>query len=651
MLKLYMVLSFGAITVAAAPPSQSKISIHLLNAYSPGAAQIIQAHPRVIKILGTDGGMMQAARDFKASTPQGKVVCRIFTPRRWQVTENPAAAATNFWETVLAPPLNLSAADKALIDYVEGPNEGDSTPTWASAADTQWYNTFWMHLAPLIANAGFRPLAYSISVGNPPGSPAEIQASLDRIAPSLRLCQSLGGGWSYHSYSLPYSTSLTDEIWYSVRYRQYYSYFASRHPDLVTLPLVLTEGGIDGAGPWSTRGDTNMFQNWLSWFDSEIRRDSYCLGVTLFQIGNTTDWAGFNVEPVAGWIAGHLLRNSGSTNPPRLAMALLTSPTNVAVTLTEPANSASAGNPGNYYLRRADTGIRAPVLVAPVSNGTNILLRTAPLAPFTDYLLTVSNVGAIGVSGATPGSNGTTNVLAVLKIASMDETTRWRYQDSGANPGTTWRNTNFNDATWPAGPALLGFDDAVLPEPLRTQVAFQSSKIAYYFRSRFHWPYPTSNGVFRLRQIIDDGVVLYLNGREIHRTGMTNNPVYHTNFAARTVPDAAYEGPFTIAVSNLVDGTNTLAAEVHQPSTGSGDIVFGISLEAIVAPSELAGAQPVLNLRPMAMEGLYQLTWTNSAFALQWAAEPRGPWTRLSAQSNPYVFSATNSPRFFRLSQ
>ena len=27
-----------------------------------------------------------------------------------RVTENPAAAATNFWQTVLAPPLNLSAA-------------------------------------------------------------------------------------------------------------------------------------------------------------------------------------------------------------------------------------------------------------------------------------------------------------------------------------------------------------------------------------------------------------------------------------------------------------------------------------------------------------------------------------------------------------
>src|SRR5215207_5649848 len=88
---------------APGPQSQSKISVHLLVNYSPGAAQIIQARPRVIKILGTDSGMMQAAREFKASTPDGKVVCRIYTSRTWSRTESPAAAGSNFWQTVLSP--------------------------------------------------------------------------------------------------------------------------------------------------------------------------------------------------------------------------------------------------------------------------------------------------------------------------------------------------------------------------------------------------------------------------------------------------------------------------------------------------------------------------------------------------------------------
>jgi len=318
--------------------------------------------------------------------------------------------------------------------------------------------------------------------------------------------------------------------------------------------------------------------------------------------------------------------------------------------LTEPANS-SAANPANYYLRRTDDGVRAQVIVAPLSNGTNVLLRTVPLSPFTDYLLTVSNVGPIGVSGAVPGSNGTTNVLATLKLISLDETSPWRYQDTGANLGTAWRATNYNDAAWPIGPALLGFDDAAMPEPLRTLVNFQSPKITYYFRTRFHWPYSTSNGLFRLRQVIDDGVVLYLNGTEIHRTAITNNPVYYTNFAARTVPDAVYEGPFFLSLSNLIAGTNVLAAEVHQPSTGSGDIIFGMSLEAFVALPALMAAQPVLNFRPGLLNGFYSLSWTNSAFALQEAPDPRGPWTRVTPPSNPYTVAVTNGLRFFRLGQ
>lgn len=647
-------LLFGFWAAAApAPASVSKISVHLLSSYSPGAAQIIQAHPRVIKILDTSSGMIQAARDFKASTPDGKVVCRIFTSRRWTTNDNPAVAGTNFWQLVLAPALmNLSAADRALIDYVEGPNEGDSTPTWQSATNTLWFNAFWLHLAPLIANAGFRPLAFSISVGNPPGTISEIHATLDRIVPALRRCRDLGGGWSYHSYSLPYSTNLTDEIWYSVRYRQYYSYFVTQYPDLVNLPLVLTEGGIDGAGPWSTRGDTNKFQNWLAWFDSEIRKDAYCLGVTLFQIGNTTDWAGFNVEPVAGWIARHLTANSASTNPPRLSLALVVNLTTVAVTLSEPANAASAGNRFNYTLRRADNGTQVSVGAATLADGTNVTLRTSGfLQPYTDYVLTVSNIGPSGTSGPLPGLTGTTNLLFTLKLVGIDAETSWKYEDSGANQGTAWRALAFNDAGWSNGPALLGFETNALPEPLRTQVAFQSSKATYYFRMHFHWPLTNAIALLSLRQVIDDGVVFYLNGHELHRTGMSNNPVYYTNFASRTVSEAAYEGPFVVLGTNLVYGANVLAAEVHQPSAGSSDVVFGAKLDALILPSSVPFARPWLSVQNSVSSNVFYLSWSNSAFFLEAAPAYNGPWTAVTPRANPYTVHPTNLARFYRLRQ
>jgi len=630
---------------AAGPPSQSKISVHLLVNYSSGAQQIIQSRPRVIKILDTGGGMIQAARDFKASTPDGKVVCRIYTSRTWSRSDDPAAAGSNFWQTVLAPAFaGLSAQDRALIDYVEGPNEGDSTPTWGSTADTDWYNTFWLHLAPQIANAGFRPLAFSISVGNPPGSLSEIQDKLNRIAPALRLCQQLGGGWSYHAYSLPYGTNLAEEIWYSVRYRQYYSYFASAHPDLVNLPLVLTEGGIDGAGPWSTRGDTNKYQNWLQWFDSEIRKDSYCLGVTLFQIGETGGWNGFTVEPIAPWLANYLAANPGTSAPPALRLAVRGTSNTLTLQFSGPPHATPANNPANYLVRLSGTNALA-VTSATVTNSTNVILTTSPAVPGANYVVMASNlVHAL----ATPGArflNGQTNVRVPVLLASITSTSLWRYDQRGVDLGTSWRGLLYNDSGWPQGAPLLAYETSALPEPIRTTLTTNSGKITFYFRKNFTLPFNTTNALLRLRTVLDDGAVLYVNGDEILRWGMPVGTIGYSTPAARTVDNAVYEGPFILAPTNLVTGTNVLAAEVHQVNGTSSDIVFGATIEALVLPSH-AIAAPVL--KPSRNGAELRLDWSNAA-TLETAANVNGPWSPAAWQSNPAFVPMTNTRAFFRL--
>ncbi len=33
----------------------------------------------------------------------------------------------------------------------------------------------------------------------------------------------------------------------------------------------------------------------------------------------------------------------------------------------------------------------------------------------------------------------------------------WRFLDNGTDPGAAWRNTNFNDSAWGAGPSELGW--------------------------------------------------------------------------------------------------------------------------------------------------------------------------------------------------
>src|SRR5690242_18372797 len=138
--------------------------------------------------------MLAAARAYKAGTPTGKIVLRIYTPISYPNSADPGTSATNFWTTVLQPPINgLSPSDRALIDYVEGPNEGDSTPTWGSLSDAQWFTRFWTNLSPLIAAAGFKPCIGSIAVGNPPDNSSSMQTYIATFVPALRQAKALGG--------------------------------------------------------------------------------------------------------------------------------------------------------------------------------------------------------------------------------------------------------------------------------------------------------------------------------------------------------------------------------------------------------------------------------------------------------------------------
>jgi hypothetical protein len=305
----YLAVSTGLLLCLATPGrsqvSSSKLGVHLDFHYTPGARQIIGAGPQVLKILDVSGEMLAAARDYKAAYPDGLVVLRIYTRVSYGLQNDPEASAQDFWNRVLWPPLSqLSDDDLQLIDYLEGPNEGESTPTWGSVESATWFGQFWVALAGIMQAYGFRPCVGSIPVGNPPGTVQQIEDQLEAFTPALYAALDAGGAWSYHAYSLQYTTDEAIESWYSLRYRRFYDFLARQHPDLTSLPLILTEGGA-GQNGWRPDGAAK-FENWLTWFDGEISQDDYVLGVTLFEIGDPQGWPGFDLEPVADWLANYL---------------------------------------------------------------------------------------------------------------------------------------------------------------------------------------------------------------------------------------------------------------------------------------------------------------------------------------------------------
>lgn len=311
-LTLVIICQTHLVAADTKPLSQSKLSIHLIAHYSAGAKRIVAAGPRVVKVLDLNNEMRAALRDYKKAYPDGKTVLRLYTRTRYELKDDPAASARDFWEHVLWPPLvQLSDEERRRIDYVEGPNEGDSTPTWKTLEDAQWFGKFSVVLASLIGQHGFKPCVGSVPVGNPPGNPDEVDAKLEAFVPALLATQKADGAWSYHAYTVDYTTDVGKEIWYSLRYRSFYDFLRRKHPELAKLPLFLTEGGVDREGNPQTsgfqaRGTTQQYENWLNWFDNELSQDPYVLGVTLFQSGDVTGWPSFDIEPVGDWMAEHL---------------------------------------------------------------------------------------------------------------------------------------------------------------------------------------------------------------------------------------------------------------------------------------------------------------------------------------------------------
>ena len=187
--------------------------------------------------------------------------------------------------------------------------------------------------------------------------------------------------------------------------------------------------------------------------------------------------------------------------------------------------------------------------------------------------------------GGTPGAEnfpvvtgsvvtGTTNVTLVPFGAS------WRYYQSG-DPGAGWSNPGFDAGAWRTGPALLGFETSALPFPLLTTLAL--GETTYYFRTAFAFAGNPAGATLRFEQVVDDGLVIYLNGVEVLRTGLPESPITHATLSSRVVGDAVVEGPFVIPSESLLAGNNVLAVAVHQTATTSSDIVFGLQLDAEVA--------------------------------------------------------------------
>jgi hypothetical protein len=154
----------------------------------------------------------------------------------------------------------------------------------------------------------------------------------------------------------------------------------------------------------------------------------------------------------------------------------------------------------------------------------------------------------------------------------------WRYSDLGADLGTAWRQTEYDDTEWPAGPAQLGYGDGDEATVVSYGADASHKHITTYFRRSFALTDPAWFSSLSISLLVDDGAVAYLNGQEIARVNMPAGAIDAATPALQATANENGFTTFTVSPGPLQAGVNTLAVEVHQAGGDSSDISFDCSL-------------------------------------------------------------------------
>ncbi|MFE3453703.1 hypothetical protein ACFXJ8_32715 [Nonomuraea sp. NPDC059194] len=150
----------------------------------------------------------------------------------------------------------------------------------------------------------------------------------------------------------------------------------------------------------------------------------------------------------------------------------------------------------------------------------------------------------------------------------------WRYDASGADLGTAWREEAFDDSAWQGGPAQLGFGDG------DEATALPFGRMTYYLRHTFSVADPAALTQATVDLVRDDGAIVYVNGVEVFRSNLPAGPVTASTPASATVggTDESAWRTQPISPSLLHAGVNTIAVEVHQAAANSSDLSFDARL-------------------------------------------------------------------------
>ncbi len=174
----------------------------------------------------------------------------------------------------------------------------------------------------------------------------------------------------------------------------------------------------------------------------------------------------------------------------------------------------------------------------------------------------------------------------------------WKYLDTGIQPASTWKNSAFDDSGWKSGRGQLGYGEDDEATILDYGGNPDNKHITYYFRKKFTVVDPAGFNKMTINLLLDDGAVIYLNGKEVARYNMPAVTVTGSTLASSAIATENIYYALTISGISLLAGENLMAVELHQNSATSTDISFDLYVSAsrLTGTSENTSVNPELSL-------------------------------------------------------
>ncbi len=209
-----------------------------------------------------------------------------------------------------------------------------------------------------------------------------------------------------------------------------------------------------------------------------------------------------------------------------------------------------------------------------------------PNAIFNGYLFAPDTLRAYDLAGYRflGWQEGEMDETITNNVFSMGE--NWYYYQNGSLDEENWKTTKYSTSKWSMGKAPFGFGNNGRPMSRATTVLTKTdengnSRPTYYFRKEFNAT-PADNETYVLNYELDDGMIVYLNGKELGTYHMPSGAKYRDY--VQTYYDNTYEGEEPYVGSMEIDpsllryGVNVITVEVHNCNNTSSDLWFDASI-------------------------------------------------------------------------